>query len=169
MSMSAQTVKLKRLGVLSVGLITGIIYAIFGLFAGLFITLISVTVSGAFDEAGLGVLFGVGSIIILPIVYGIGGFIAGLISALIYNIAAKFTGLVKWASKWTMFSGANLCSPRTTGKVIAWSPPTTTGNDPFSTAFSTAVVILAKFWTTSEGTMVIFPQSARVMPRNNSS
>lgn len=39
-----------------------------------------------------GALFGVGAIIALPIMYGIFGFIGGLIGAVIYNTAAKFTG-----------------------------------------------------------------------------
>ena len=68
------------------------IYGLFGLIAGLFITLISITVGGSFDQAGFGFLFGVGSIIFLPIFYGILGFIGGLIFALIYNFAGKFTG-----------------------------------------------------------------------------
>lgn len=92
MNLSNQTLKLKRVSVLSVGLVAAATYALFGLIGGFFITLISVVASGAFDEAGLGFLFGIGSIIILPIVYGIVGFIAGLISALIYNLVAKFTG-----------------------------------------------------------------------------
>ena len=56
------------------------------------ITLIAIIVSGAFDQSGLGFLFGVGSVIFFPIFYGIGGFTGGLILALIYNFAAKFGG-----------------------------------------------------------------------------
>ncbi len=87
-----QSLKLRRLGVLSVGLLMGVLYGLFGLIAGLFITLISVAVSGAFDQSGFGFLFGIGSIIILPIFYGILGFLGGLIFALIYNLAGTFTG-----------------------------------------------------------------------------
>jgi hypothetical protein len=43
----------------------------------------------------VGMLFGAGSIIILPICYGIIGFIGALLSAFIYNIAAKVTGGVE--------------------------------------------------------------------------
>jgi hypothetical protein len=38
------------------------------------------------------VLFGVGSIIFLPIFYGILGFIGGLITAWTYNLVARFAG-----------------------------------------------------------------------------
>lgn len=92
MNLSTQTVRLKRLGVLSVGLIAGAIYGMIGLIAGVIITLISVTASGVFDQSGFGILFGVGSIIFLPIIYGIMGFMAGLITAFVFNLAAKFTG-----------------------------------------------------------------------------
>ncbi len=92
MNLSTRILKLRRLGVLSVGLMMGVVYGLFGLIAGLIITLISVTISGAFDQSGFGFLFGVGSIIFLPIFYGILGFIGGLIFALIYNLAATFTG-----------------------------------------------------------------------------
>ena len=95
MDLSTQSLKLRRVGVLSVGLVMGVIYALIGLIAGFFITLISVAAGGVFDQAGFGFLFGVGSIIFLPIFYGILGFIAGLITALIYNLAAKFTGGVE--------------------------------------------------------------------------
>ena len=37
---------------------------------------------------GLGLVF----VILLPIIYGVLGFIGGLLVALIYNLAAKFTG-----------------------------------------------------------------------------
>ncbi len=43
---------------------------------------------GAGKVLGMGLL----SVIIFPIIYGIGGFIGGLISALIYNLVFKFSG-----------------------------------------------------------------------------
>ena len=92
MNLSTQSLKLRRVGVLSVGLVLGVIYALIGLIAGFFIILISVAAGGVFDQAGFGFLIGAGSIIILPIFYGILGFIFGLIFALIYNLVAKITG-----------------------------------------------------------------------------
>ena len=92
MIQSNQSLKLRRVGVLSVGLVLGAVYALIGLIAGFFITVISTAVGGAFDAGGLGFLFGAGSIIFLPIFYGIIGFIGGIITALIYNLVAKITG-----------------------------------------------------------------------------
>lgn len=44
------------------------------------------------QTGALGILFGVGAIIILPIVYGLLGFVGGAIVAWIYNIAARLIG-----------------------------------------------------------------------------
>jgi uncharacterized oligopeptide transporter (OPT) family protein len=41
------------------------------------------------------VVFGVGSVIFLPIIYGIMGFIGGIISAAIYNVVAGVVGGVE--------------------------------------------------------------------------
>ncbi len=92
--------KINRVGVVSLGKLLGILYALFGFIAGIFITLISligVAFSSAFADAGtgmplFGLLFGVGAIIFLPIFYGIMGFIGGVITAFFYNLAAKFAG-----------------------------------------------------------------------------
>jgi hypothetical protein len=42
-----------------------------------------------------GMLFGVGAIVILPICYGVMGFIFTLIGAAIFNVAARITGGVE--------------------------------------------------------------------------
>jgi hypothetical protein len=73
-----------------------------------------------------------------------------------------------WASKCTMSNGASVDSPRTTGNVMAWSPPTTTGNAPRCTIVSTAAVSFLKFSSTSAGTTVTLPQSAMVTPASSS-
>jgi hypothetical protein len=84
----------RRVGPLSVAKISGVLYAIFGLIGGAFISLFSV-VGSAFapDNAGLpGMLFGIGAIILLPIVYGLLGFIFSLIGAALYNLIAGWVG-----------------------------------------------------------------------------
>jgi len=85
--------KVKRLGVLSVANISGILYAIFGLIAGLFAAFFSTLAAsfGGYDSFGI---FGMGfaGIIVLPIMYGVIGWIGGLISAALYNLVARWTG-----------------------------------------------------------------------------
>lgn len=91
--------RITKLDILSIGYVYGIIGVCFGLILGLLITALSLIFSGAFNTAGMGgnaatggFMVGAGSFIVMPIVYGIGGFIAGVVIAFIYNLAAKFTG-----------------------------------------------------------------------------
>ncbi len=89
---------LKRIDPFSCAKINGIITAIFGLIIGLFWSA-GIMMMGAFarelggDPEGLfTILFGVGAVIFLPILYGILGFIGGLIAAWLYNVIAGMIG-----------------------------------------------------------------------------
>ncbi len=92
---------LKRIGVLSLGLMAGGIYASIGLIIGFFFTVLSLLGSAMSmmdqggGEAAFGFLFGIGAIVIFPILYGILGFIGGMLVALFYNLIAKFLGGVE--------------------------------------------------------------------------
>ena len=69
------------------GLIVGALFAI--------ISLLGAAVEAANSQASdafAGLLFGVGSIVLLPIFYGILGFVFGLIGALLYNGIAHLLG-----------------------------------------------------------------------------
>ncbi|WP_342305110.1 hypothetical protein [Methanolobus sp. ZRKC5] len=84
---------IKKVGVLSLGKILAVLYAIMGLILGAFMTLASLTIGAMSYHAGMGgMFFGAGAIIILPIFYGILGFITGIITALIFNVATGFIG-----------------------------------------------------------------------------
>ena len=83
--------KVKKIGVLSLAKILGLLYAIFGLIIGALFALFPLIGFSA-DETGA--FFGTASIILFPILYGIMGFIGGLITAFFYNlIAGKIGGL----------------------------------------------------------------------------
>ena len=74
--------KLKRIGVLSCGLVSGVLYAIIGfLIRGMFslIALMGAAIGGM-NSGGeaIGMLFGLGAIIFAPLFYGVLGFIGGL-------------------------------------------------------------------------------------------
>jgi len=89
---------LTRIGALSLAKILAVTYAFLGLFFGGLISLFALmgaAVGGAAggDSGGVAaMLFGVGAVIILPIVYGCIGFVGGLIAAPLYNLVAKVVG-----------------------------------------------------------------------------
>lgn len=85
---------LKKIGVFSLGKILGAIYAVMGLIFGAIMTLLSFGTGSMMGNEGAaaGMAFGVGSIIIFPIIYAIMGFIGGIITAVIFNAVAGFTG-----------------------------------------------------------------------------
>jgi hypothetical protein len=90
---------IKRVNPMSAAKVGGVLYALLGLVIGACVSLVALAFSGAIaaasDQPGgsmYGMLFGAGAIIIMPIFYGVIGFIGTLISAALYNFAAKFTG-----------------------------------------------------------------------------
>ena len=96
------TLKLKRLGILSVAMFNGAIGVVIGLIVGLLYAALfmlggllglSVDGSGAMRGAmamitGLGVLL----VFILPVLYGLTSFVAGAIVAAIFNLVAPRIG-----------------------------------------------------------------------------
>lgn len=95
---------IKRVGVLSVAKIYGMLTTVFGLIIGVIYGL-SLIVLGAFmssmSSSGQGamgappIIMGFVAMIAFPIIYGIIGFIAGAIGSLIYNVAAGIVGGVE--------------------------------------------------------------------------
>jgi hypothetical protein len=89
----------RRVGPLSFGKLMGVLYALFGLVFGALVSVISIA-GGAFaprDDANgmFGVLFGAAAIIVLPIFYGVLGFVTSLIGAALYNVVAAAVGGVE--------------------------------------------------------------------------
>jgi hypothetical protein len=90
----------KHVGPLSVGKICFAMYALIGLLAGLFIASFGFLLSSAASQspdntwpfAMLGPFMGIGAIVIFPIVYGVIGFISGVIFAAFYNVVARMMG-----------------------------------------------------------------------------
>src|SRR5262245_13261898 len=92
--------RIKRIDPISAAKVGGVLYAGLGLVIGAFVSLVIMAIGGAaaFSDEGsraapfFGMLFGAGSIVILPIFYGVLGAIMMLITALLYNLAARITG-----------------------------------------------------------------------------
>jgi hypothetical protein len=89
---------IKRVGPLSCAKVVAALYMIVGVVVGALISLASMAGGMVSDEpwvAGLGAAVGIAAIIVLPIVYGSLGFVATLIGAFLYNIAAGIVGGVE--------------------------------------------------------------------------
>jgi len=90
-------VRLKRIGVLSCGLVCGVVNAIFGLLAGIlfsFGAILGVGSPGGTEALhGLtGMALGAAAFVAVPILYGLLGLLSGMVVALIYNLAASVAG-----------------------------------------------------------------------------
>ncbi|MGD1907714.1 MAG: hypothetical protein ACFB0C_17235 [Leptolyngbyaceae cyanobacterium] len=98
--MSTRKVTIKNLDLLSAGKIQGIILAFFALIMSIFFALFIIVIGAAAEEIGIGIGGAIAAIIFLPIFYGITGFIAGIIGALIYNLAAGAVGGIQLEFKY---------------------------------------------------------------------
>ncbi len=93
---------LKRVDVLSCGKVMGMMYTAVGLIAGIFFALFA-SCAGALNPVGdqtvaglAGMIFGVGAIVLMPILYGVLGFFGGMIMALMYNVTARLAGGIEF-------------------------------------------------------------------------
>jgi hypothetical protein len=83
----------KSVGVLSVAKIMGMIYGCMGLiFAPLFLLIGLMGSALGQHNSPVAGIFGVGFAVLMPVFYGVIGFIAGLLGALLYNLFARWVG-----------------------------------------------------------------------------
>jgi hypothetical protein len=89
-------VVIRRLGVLSLAKVLGLLYAVIGLIAGAILSLVALAASAIGGRTGFGLLenvfFGAGAIVVLPILYGAIGVVGGLIVGFAYNVIAGAVG-----------------------------------------------------------------------------
>jgi hypothetical protein len=91
---------IKNIPAMPFAVMMGAIQAVLGFIAGIFVAIfataiLSMVPTDGWNAAGLGIIFGVGAVIILPIIGFIGGLIEGLIMAVIYNFLAPRIGGIK--------------------------------------------------------------------------
>jgi hypothetical protein len=91
---------INRVGALSVAKVAGMLYAILGLIFGAIISLIALGgfMTAPADEPGaaaIGAIFGAGAVIVLPVLYGVLGFVMTLLMAALYNMTAGIVGGVQ--------------------------------------------------------------------------
>jgi hypothetical protein len=89
--------RIKKVGVLSVANLSGMVNFFIGLLLGIIFAVTSLLVPTASAIIGFGIPTYL-SVIILPIGYGIMGFIGGAIGAFFYNLSARVTkGIVLYS------------------------------------------------------------------------
>jgi hypothetical protein len=79
--------RISRVSPLQQGIVLGVLYGLLSLIAVPFIIIASILGHG-----GVGIIFA----IFIPIIYAIAGFIAGVITALVYNLVAMWTGGIEF-------------------------------------------------------------------------
>jgi len=85
----------------SLGKVLGCLYALIGaLIGGVFalISVLGIGVGGNGDASAMAFAagFGIAALIIFPLLYGVLGFIGGIISALLYNVVASMVGGIEF-------------------------------------------------------------------------
>lgn len=100
-----KTVKIKRIGVLSLAKLYAVVMALFGLVVGVIyggVLMLVGLVAGAAQQqgqgaapawvGGAGIMVGLLMIVFMPVIYGLMGFIGGALAAWFYNLAAGVVG-----------------------------------------------------------------------------
>ncbi len=93
--------KINKIGVLSLGKIVGFIMGFFGLLIGLVILVLSI-LGVNLIQLGTAVpliLVGIFVVVVLPLFYGTCGFIFGVITASIFNLATVWMGALELEMK----------------------------------------------------------------------
>lgn len=88
---------IRRVDVLSLGKVLGTLYALMGLIFGALFSLFAVLGAAIGSAAGeeeaiFGLVFGAGAVVVLPLFYGLMGFLGGMLTAFFYNLAAGWVG-----------------------------------------------------------------------------
>ena len=89
---------IKRISPMSCAKVSGLLYAVIGLLVGACVSLVMMSIGNFMPQeevpaAGMiSMMFGAGAIVILPIFYGVLGFVGGAIVAFAYNLIAGWTG-----------------------------------------------------------------------------
>ena len=80
---------IKRIGVLKLAIFEAALMAAFGILAALFFMAVT-SMTGL--HSGMAFAGGIVGLILFPIIYGVIGFIAGAITAALYNLVASIVG-----------------------------------------------------------------------------
>ena len=96
-SREAVSMTLRRIGILSLGKFFCVLYGLMGLLFGALVSLGSMLGAAMNVPGPAGPMLGIGvaAVIVLPLLYGVLGFIAGIIGAALFNLVASTIGGVE--------------------------------------------------------------------------
>lgn len=86
--------EIKQFDILSLGKIIGILYVIIGFIIGIIYSIISL-ITILIGTTNIIFYFGLGSVIFMPIFYGVIGFISGILLGVFYNMISSRIGGIK--------------------------------------------------------------------------
>ncbi len=89
---------IKRIGPLSVAKLAGVLYGVIGVVIGGIFSLAAMAGAMASEDSGgalFGALFGIGAVVVFPLLYGGMAFVMMLITAWLYNVLAGVVGGVE--------------------------------------------------------------------------
>lgn len=89
-----KNVCIKQIDPISAGTTLGAMYGMIGVIIGGVMFLLTMVGTGISGNS-MGLVTGMGAIIMLPIIYGIAGFIGGILSAAVYNVVCGMTGGIR--------------------------------------------------------------------------
>ncbi len=89
--------EIKQVDPFSLAKVWGVLYAGIGLIAGLIFAAVgSMMQQFAPEEVGpFGAMFGIGGLILFPLMYGFFGLLAGIIGGFLYNVVARWVGGIR--------------------------------------------------------------------------
>jgi hypothetical protein len=92
--------QLKRIGPLSLARLAAGLYAAIGLIVGVIVALAALAGASLGHTSGdsnpiVGVVFGVGAVVFLPLIYGVLGAFGALVIAVLYNLLSGWLGGVE--------------------------------------------------------------------------
>jgi hypothetical protein len=87
--------RVRRIGVLSLAALSALLHATLGLVVGVVLAIASLTPAAQAIPFLHGPLLGVLAVVLLPIGYGVMGFAAGAVAAVVYNLGARIVGGVR--------------------------------------------------------------------------
>jgi len=87
--------RVKRIGVLSLAALSALLHAVLGLVIGAVVAIASFTPAAQAIPFLHGPLLGVLALLLLPLAYGAIGFVAGALTAIVYNLGARLVGGVR--------------------------------------------------------------------------